>query len=132
MSHLRQAASGASLPVWTWSATRGLVRDGQSSQPGTTSAGGAIGFLAEVDGPGVFVFHDVGHVLEDHVTLRAIKERALEATPAQTFVLTGATISVPDELLGLALLWTLEPPSDAEVQRLVAVLANGDEGTDEG
>src|SRR5699024_11123899 len=72
------------------------------------------------DGPGVFVFHDVGHVLEDHVTLRAIKERSLEATPAQTFVLTGATISVPDELRGLALLWTLEPPSDAEVQRRVA------------
>jgi MoxR-like ATPase len=120
MDYLRAAASGAGLPVWTWSATRGLVRDGLSSQPNTTVVGGAIGFIAEIDGPGVFVFHDVGHALEDHATLRAIKERALEGTPDQTLVLTGAAISVPDELRGLALLWTLEPPSDAEVQRLVA------------
>ena len=119
MGYLRLAASGAGLPVWTWSATRGLIRDGKSSQPNTTRATGAIGFIAEIDGPGVFVFHDVGHVLEDQITLRAIKERTLEATPAHTLVLTGAAISVPDELRGLALLWALEPPSDAEVQRLV-------------
>src|SRR5688572_13935225 len=38
MGYLRAAASGAGLPVWTWSATRGLVRDGQSAQPNTTVA----------------------------------------------------------------------------------------------
>jgi hypothetical protein len=119
MGYLRAAASGTGFPVWTWSATRGLGRDGQNSQPNTTVAAGAIGFIAQIDGPGVFVFYDVGHVLEDHVSLRAVKERALEASPAQTLVLTGAAISVPDELRGLALLWTLEPPSDAELHRLV-------------
>jgi hypothetical protein len=120
MGHLRLAASGAGLPVWTWSATRGLARDGQSSQANTTSAAGAIGFIAEIKGPGVFVFHDVGHALEDHATLRAFKEQALGGTPAQTLVLAGADIVVPEELRGLALLWTLEPPSDAEVHRLVS------------
>ena len=89
-------------------------------QPNTALATGAIGFIAQVDVPGVFVFHDVEHVFEDHATLRAFKELAFGSMPAQTLVLTGATISVPDELRGLALLWKLEPPSDAEVHRLVS------------
>ena len=79
-----------------------------------------MGFIAEIRGPGVFVFHDAEPVLEEHTSVRAIKERALEATPEQTVVLTGPTISVPDELKGLALLWKLAPPSRAELQRLVA------------
>jgi hypothetical protein len=119
MRYLREAAGG-DFPLWTWSSTRGLSRDGLGVQTNTQSAAHAMSFIAEIPGPGVFVFHDAEPVLEEHTSVRAIKERALEAKPEQTVVLTGSTISVPDELKGLALLWKLEPPSDAEVQRLVA------------
>ena len=120
LRYLREAVAGTALPLWTWSTTRGLSREGEGSQVNTQAATGAIGFVAEIGGPGVFVFLDVEAALEDHTTVRAIKERALEAKPAQTIVLTGPTISVPDELRGLALLWKLEPPSPLEVRRLVA------------
>jgi hypothetical protein len=119
MSYLREAA-GTDFPLWTWSSTRGLSRDGLGPQANTQTAAAAMGFIAEISGPGVFVFHDAEPVLEEHTGVRAIKERALEGTPGQTVVLTGPTISVPDELKGLALLWKLAPPSPAEVHRLVA------------
>ncbi|HEV2952199.1 MAG TPA: AAA family ATPase [Actinomycetota bacterium] len=119
MSYLREAA-GTDFPLWTWSSTRGLSRDGLAPQANTQTAATAMGFIAGIVGPGVFVFHDAEPVLEENTSVRAIKERALEATPDQTVVLTGPTISVPDELKGLALLWKLAPPSNAEVQRLVA------------
>ena len=119
MSYLSEAA-GTDFPLWTWSSNRGLSRDGLAPQANTQTAATAMGFIAEIDRPGVFVFLDAEPVLEEHTSVRAIKERALEATPDQTVVLTGPTISVPDELKGLALLWKLAPPSNAEVQRLVA------------
>jgi ATPase family protein associated with various cellular activities (AAA)/AAA+ lid domain-containing protein len=119
MSYLKEA-TGTDFALWTWSSTRGLSRDGLEPQANTQTVASAMGFIAEIRGPGVFVFHDAEPVLEEHTSVRAIKERALEATPEQTIVLTGPTISVPDELKGLALLWKLAPPSHAEVQRLVA------------
>lgn len=119
MRYLREAA-GTGFPVWTWSSTRGLSRDGLEPQAKTEPALAAMGFIAEIRGPGVFVFHDAEPVLEEHTSVRALKERALEAKPEQTVVLTGPTLSVPDELKGLALLWKLTPPSQQEVHRLVA------------
>jgi hypothetical protein len=108
MRYLREAAGG-DFPLWTWSSTRGLSRDGLGAQTNTQSAAHAMSFIAEIPGPGVFVFHDAEPVLEEHTSVRAIKERALEAKPEQTVVLTGSAVSVPDELKGLALLWKLEP-----------------------
>jgi hypothetical protein len=110
MSYLREAA-GTDFALWTWSSTRGLSRDGLEPQANTQTVATAMGFIAEIRGPGVFVFHDAEPALEEHASVRAIKERALEATPEQTVILTGPTISVPDELKGLALLWKLAPPS---------------------
>lgn len=93
---------------------------GSHRKTNTRTADGAVAFVAEVRQPSVFVFHDVEDALEEPTTLRAVKERVMEATAAQTLILTGATIEVPEELRGLALLWTLEAPTREEVERLVA------------
>jgi hypothetical protein len=119
MTYLRTAAAGAGAPLWTWSATRGLGRDGMDPQPNTQSVTTAIAFAASIRSPGVFVFHDVTAALGDPVAVRAVKEQALDASEGQTFVLTGPSIAVPDELRGLALLWRLEAPSSQEIERLV-------------
>ena len=120
MRYLREAAATTGQPIWTWSATLGLSRDGLEPQPNTRTAAGAIAFIAEVSQPGVFVLHDVASALTDTTTTRAIKERALAGREGQTIVLTGASISVPDELHGLALLWRLEPPSHEELESLIS------------
>jgi len=119
MAILRRAAALGGFPVWTWSLTRGLARDGAGAQVGTTDPRKALGFIAVLPDPGVFVMADVRSALSDAAVLRTVKEIALAAKPGQTLVLTGAMGDVPAELEGLALCWTLEPPTRDELDGLV-------------
>jgi AAA+ superfamily predicted ATPase len=118
MDILSQAAGSLGLPVWVWSAARGLARVGQSPQYGTVDPAGALAFIADV-GPGVFVFADVHRALEDPVLVRRIKEFAQAPPPGQTLVLTSPVRALPPELDGLALPWTLRPPSRQDLRELV-------------
>ncbi len=119
MGILRRAAQAAGCPVWTWSITRGLARDGNEPQIGTMDPRKALGFIGSLADPGVFVMADVRPALADPVVVRRVKEIALQARPGQTLVLTGPRADVPPELEGLALPWTLEPPSEEELDALV-------------
>ena len=127
LSFVRRAADALSVPVWTWSLTRGLERDGMGPQTGTQDPKQALGFIGELPDPGVFVLLDLGAALADPAVLRRVKEFALAPKPGQTLVLTGPEAHVPEGLDGVALPWTLEPPSpdevDAMVRRTVSELA---------
>lgn len=119
MAALRTAARELRLPVWTWTAARGLARDGHDPQYGTADAGRALAFVADLTDPGVFVFADAHHALTDPVVLRSVKDGALGAERGQTMVLTAPRREVPPELEGLAIPWRLRPPSDEELAALV-------------
>ena len=56
---LRSAAIGMGLPVWVWSAARGLARDGGEPMYGTADPRRALQFVADLRDPGIFVFTDV-------------------------------------------------------------------------
>ena len=116
---LRAAAADLRLPVWTWTAARGLARDGHEAQYGTADARGALRFVADLSDPGVFVFADAHHALTDPVVLRSVKDSALAAERGQTLILTAPHQQVPPELDGLAVPWRLRPPDDEELGRLV-------------
>jgi hypothetical protein len=62
---LRRAALTAGYPVWIWSVTRGLARDGFGAQVGTTDPLKALAFVAAVPDPGVFVMADVRAALAE-------------------------------------------------------------------
>jgi len=119
MAVLRRAADLCGYPVWTWSVTRGLARDGQDSQIDTAEAKTALRFVRELVDPGVYVFHDLGPSFEDHHVVRLLKEFAMQAEPGQTAVVTGSDLAVPSELDGLAMPWTLSPPDRDEIEALV-------------
>lgn len=119
MEILREAARGRGLPLWTWSAARGLARSGFQPQHGTADPGAALSFIAEVQGPAVFVLADVHHALANPVFVRRLKEMAQDGMPGRTLVLTMPRRELPPELDGLALPWTLSPPSREELERLV-------------
>jgi AAA+ superfamily predicted ATPase len=124
---VRRAAAQLQLPVWTWSVTSGLARDGQPSQYGTADATAALQTLEALQQPGVFVFRDFCTFLQNPVVTRRVKELAQAARPGQTVVLTGPRPQIPAELAELALRWTL-PPLDHEglagvVQRTLENLA---------
>jgi MoxR-like ATPase len=119
MERLRAAAVSLDLPVWLWSATTGLARDGHPPQYRTQPALRALDFVAHVEAPGVYVFADAHHALEDPLVVRRLKEVAQAARPGQTLVLTAPAHSVPPELDGLAHRWRLLPPDRTELGRLV-------------
>jgi hypothetical protein len=119
MDILRRAARVAGYPVWTWSFTRGLARDELDPQMGTADPRKALDFVASLPDPGVFVMADIHTSFSDPVVVRRIKEIAQRAKPGQTLVLTGPRAQIPPELEGLALPWTLEPPTHEELEALV-------------
>ena len=120
LSILRRAADTIGVPLWTWSVTKGLTRDGTDhKQYMTADCKKALDFLSEIAGPAVFVFADAQHVLEDPVVVRRIKELAQEAKPGRTIVLTAPGRVLPGELKGLALPWTLSPPTKEELDEMV-------------
>jgi hypothetical protein len=126
MEILRRAAAASSIPVWTWSATQGLRRDGMTQQAGTTDARIALAFIAQIKDSGIFVMNDLHPFLSDNQVVRLTKEIAQLNLPGQTIVMTGSSSEVPAELRGIALPWTLEPPDrdevETEVRRTIADL----------
>ncbi|NQV05680.1 AAA family ATPase [bacterium] len=129
MAAIRQEAAGRGLPVWTWTAARGLARDEYPSQYGTQDPRQALSFITDLSDAGVFVLADAHHALADPVTLRTVKDCVLHAETGQTLVLTGPDLTVPAELDGLAVPWELQQPDDDElaamVNRTMADLARG-------
>ena len=71
---LRRAAADLGLPVWVWSAATGLARDGKEPMYGTVDPRRALRFVADLVDPGIFVFTDAHHPLQNPVTLRAAKD----------------------------------------------------------
>jgi hypothetical protein len=119
MGLVREAGQKLALAVWSWSATRGLIRDGMQPQYGTVDAGTALEFVGGVTDPSVFVFLDPGALLRDPVTIRRIKELAQSAQQGKTLVFAGSHLESPIELDGLAVPWTMPPPSREELETLV-------------
>lgn len=116
---LRDAANRLGLPLWRWSATTGLARDGSDAQYGTEPADGALDFILAAGIPGIFVLCDAAPALSNPVTLRRLRE-AVQAAPAgQSIVITGTDLSIPADLSDLAYKWHLRPPSRPELQQLV-------------
>ncbi|MDH5615303.1 MAG: AAA family ATPase, partial [Acidimicrobiia bacterium] len=116
---IRQAADRLDLPVWTWSATRSLAKDGHHTQYQTIDPHVALEFVGELSGPGVFVFTDVHPLLSDSLVVRRIKEIAQTGRRGQTLVLTGPRNEVPPEIESLAHQWSLKPPDRDELSALV-------------
>ncbi len=117
---IRSEADRRTTPVWVWSATSGLARDGFDSQYGTQNPKTALSFVADTTGSGVFVFADAHSALEDPVVVRAVKEAAQTAGPGRTIVLTAPSHRIPPELDGIAVAWKHQPPDEGELAALVA------------
>lgn len=116
---LETTADSLELPVWRWTTTTGLARVGLDGQYGTRNPHMAIQFVGQVGLPGVYVFADAHHVLEDPRVVRGIKELALDHFPGRTVILTAPKHEIPAELDGLAHVWRLRPPDAAELRTLV-------------
>lgn len=116
---VRALAAELRSPMWVWSATRGLTRDGGEPMYGTVDPQQALSFVADIRSPSVFVFADAHTILRDDMVIRRLKEICQEAVPGQTLILTGPDHDVPAELESIAHVWQLRPPGRAEMAALV-------------
>lgn len=119
---LTRVANNLSLPVWTWSATRGLARAGHDGQYGTQKPIVALEFTAEIKTPAVFVFADLHPFFTDPTVVRGLKEATAQAAEGQTYIVTGPDFKMPDELREQARQWRLQRPSESEIADLVDTL----------
>ena len=117
---VRAVAKRLEASLWTWSVTRGLVRDGKDPVYGTQRIAAALEFVAAVPPRAVFVFADAQPHLADPTAIRLLKEVASDLPAGSTILLAGATTTPPDELGGLAHTWRLRPPGREELRDLTA------------
>ena len=71
---LGRVADDLNLPVWIWSATSGLSKQGLASQYGTQDPTIALDFTTALVGPGVFIFADLYPFLDNPTVVRRSEE----------------------------------------------------------
>lgn len=115
---IRRAALALNMPVHVWSCTRGIGPDGGAPLYDTMDPHKALATVEQISTPAVFVLVDAHHPLADAKLVRRVKEMAQQAKPGQTLVVTCPQPFMPPELDGIALAWSLKPPSRTELHQL--------------
>jgi SpoVK/Ycf46/Vps4 family AAA+-type ATPase len=111
----------AAVPVWTWSLTEGLHRDGQPAESGTLDPRGALDFIDRHPGPAIFHLMDFHEPLRQSAEIRRRLRDIYESCRGQRkfVVITSPVRSIPEELERSLLFLELRPP---DLMELVAFL----------
>jgi hypothetical protein len=111
----RQA--GTSLPVWTWSLTEGLHRDGEAAVKGTPDPRCALDFIAQHREPAIFHLKDFHEAMRDSADirrrLRDLYESCLDRR--KFVVITSPVRFIPEEVERSLLYLELRPPDVVEL-----------------
>ena len=119
MARVLQEVSGTlgSLPVWTWSLTEGLLRDGQVSHAAGTNARGVLDFIIAHQDAGIFHLKDFHEPLRDSSEirrrLRDVYESCLDRR--KFVVITSPVRFVPEEVERSILFLELRTPDVIEL-----------------
>lgn len=119
LSAIRAASRHRDLTVWTWSATRGLVRDGGDRQYGTEDLATALESIRSLPGPSVFVLADAHHHLDDPVVARQLRETVTALSGGSTIVATAPDHTVAPDLAPVAAVWRHRPPNGEALRTMV-------------
>ena len=120
MAKLLRAVS-ADLPVWTWSLTDGLRRDGGAVEPGTQSARAALDFIAAHSGAAIFHLKDFHEPLRDSAEARRRLRDIYDSCRDQRkyVVITSPVRFIPEEIERSLMFLELLPPDIAELTDLL-------------
>jgi len=105
------------VPVWTWSLTGGMHRDGHAVEPDTEHARGALNFIAAYPDPAIFHLMDFHEPLRDSAEIRRGLRDIYESIRGQRkfVVITSPVRAVPEELERSLLFLELRPPDLVEL-----------------
>jgi SpoVK/Ycf46/Vps4 family AAA+-type ATPase len=109
------------LPVWVWSLTEGLRRDGAEAESGTESPRAALDFIAAYQGSAVFHLKDFHEPLRDSPETRRRLRDLYESCRDQRkyVVITSPVRFIPEEIERSIMFLELRPPDIAELVDLV-------------
>jgi hypothetical protein len=114
---LCEVGVGLSAPVWTWSLTEGMLRDGGPAEAGAESPRGALDFIASYEDPAIFHLKDFHEPLRESADirrrLRDVHERCLDQR--KFVVITSPVRFIPDELERSIMFLELRPPDQIEL-----------------
>jgi len=97
---LAAIAAELHLPLFIWSLTTGLARQGaQGAVYGTEDPGKCLANIMLMHGDGIYLFKDGGRYLKDDVLVRLLRDVAAKFKGARrSIVLCGASLAIPPEL----------------------------------
>ena len=105
------------LPVWTWSLTEGMHRDGEAAKKGTLDARGALDFIAAYPDAAIFHLRDFHEPLRESADIRRRLRDIYESCRGQRkfVVITSPVRAIPEELERSLLFLELRPPDLTEL-----------------
>ncbi len=112
---------GLGGPMWSWSLTEGLVRNGASAEPGTHSPRAVLDFIAAHNGPGIFHLKDFHEPLRESSEIRRRLRDVYEACldRGKFVVITSPVADIPAELERSVISVELRPPDIVEMTGLL-------------
>ena len=107
----------ATVPVWTWSLTQGMHRDGQPVEAGTLDARGVLDFIAAHPHPAIFHLMDFHEPLRESAEIRRRLRDIYESCRGQRkfVVITSPVRYIPEEVERSLLFLELRPPDLVEL-----------------
>ncbi len=117
LREVSQHLSSPPTPVWIWSLTEGMHREGQAAEPGTQSPRAALDFIAAYKGAAIFHLKDFHEPLrESSETRRRLRDLYESALDQHKFiVITSPVRSIPEEVERSLLFIELRPPDIVEL-----------------
>ena len=116
---LREVSSRLSgaVPVWTWSLTEGLHRDGQPLEPGTQAPRAALDFIAAHADAGIFHLKDFHEPLRESSEIRRrLRDVYDTCIDRRKFVVISSPVrAIPEEVERSLLFVELRPPDVIEL-----------------
>jgi hypothetical protein len=114
---LREIRLGAPAPVWAWSLTEGMHRDGEAPQAGTDSARGALDFIVSHEGAGIFHLKDFHDPLRESSEIRRrLRDVYEDCLNRRKFVVISSPVRfIPEEIERSIISVELRPPDLVEL-----------------
>src|SRR5580658_6095668 len=104
-------------PVWIWSLTEGMHRDGEAPQAGTESPRAALDFIADCKEAAIFHLKDFHEPLRDSPEIRRrLRDLYESCLDRHKFIVVSSPVrAIPEELDRSFLYLELRPPDLVEL-----------------
>ncbi len=113
--------ASAPMPVWTWSLTEGLCRDGEAPETGAQSPRGVLDFIVAHRAAGIFHLKDFHEPMRESAEIRRRLRDVYDHCLGQRkfVVITSAVQFIPEEIERSMISLELRPPDVIELVELL-------------